>query len=296
MTARAGFTTILAVCLVGLLWGLNWPIVKFMLTEIPPITLRAVALSSAAIVLALLARAEGRGLRPEPEEIWPIIRTGLFMVCGFNLLTAIGQTMTETSRAAIIAYTMPAMTAALAAVFLKERLSARLLAALAVGLAGLAVLASENFAALARDPLGAVIMFGAALCWALGNVSQKSRAWTLSPLALTTWYFGISAVICLALAFALEPPWRQQWPGAPVVWTMVFHIIGPMVTAYSLWTLLLGRLPAAVAAITTLSAPVVGVVSSILLLGDEATWQKGVALVLVVLSILMTLIRRSGRR
>lgn len=292
MTARPGLTTIPAVLLVGLLWGLNWPLVKFMLTEIPPVTLRAVALLSAALVLAALSALSGQRLRPAPGELWPMIRTGLLMVCGFNIFAVLGQALTETSRAAIIAYTMPAMTAVLAAVMLKERLSARLLVALAVGMAGLAVLASEDLAGLLREPAGALIMLGAALSWSLGNVSQKARAWSLSPLALTTWFFGVSAAICCALALIFEPPWRQHWPGAPVVWAMAAHVAGPIVTAYTLWTLLLGRLPAAVAAITTLLAPVVGVVSAILLLGDPATWQKAVALALVVLSILITLVRR----
>lgn len=296
MTDRAGRGTILFVLLIGLLWGLNWPAVKFMLTEIPPITIRAVAFTLAALMLVAVARALGHDLRPARRERVALAATGFFMVFGFNALTSLGQLLTETSKAAIIAYTMPALTAGLAVVFLGERLGARLIAALALGMAGLVVLASESFAALAAAPLGPAIMFAAAFSWALGNIALKARAWTLSPLARTVWFFVVSALCCWALVFTFEPPWRQTWPSAPVLWTMVFHVLGPMVVCYALFTTLVGRMSATVAALSTLTAPVVGVVSSMVLLGDPVTWQKALSLTMVVASILMTLIPLPARR
>ncbi|QIE54557.1 DMT family transporter [Pikeienuella piscinae] len=292
---RPGAGAILAVLLIGLLWGLNWPAVKFMLTEIPPITIRAVAFPLATVVLAAIARARGERLRPAPGEIAPIVITGLLMVGSFNVAVAVGQTLTETSKAAIIAYTMPALTAGFAVIFLRERVDFRLVAALAIGMGGLAVLASEDFVGLVRNPAGPAIMLLGALSWALGNIALKARRWSLTPLALTVWYFGVSAAACWSLVLIFEPPWRQTWPGGPVLWTMFWHVLGPMVVGYALWTALLDRLPATVAAISTLTAPVVGVLSSILLLGDPPSWQKAVALTMVVASILITLIRSPKR-
>lgn len=295
MSGRPSGGSIFTVLLVGVLWGLNWPTVKFLLTEVPPITIRAIALPLATVILAGVACALGHRLKPARGEIGPIIVTGLLMIGGFNILTSLGQVVTESSRAVIIAYTMPAMTAVLAAIFLKERLGAKMIAALIVGMGGLAVLASENFAALVAEPAGPAIMLVAALSWALGNIALKSRSWSLSPMALTVWFLGVSGVVCAALSLAFEAPWRLETPSAPVLWTMVYHVLGPMVVCYALWNVLLGKLPATVASISILTAPVVGVVSSVLLLGDPPTWQKAVALTMVVASILMTLIRRPER-
>ena len=52
---------------------------------------------------------------------------------------------------------------------------------------------------------------------------------------------------------------------------------------------MVGRLPATVAAISALMAPVVGVLSAILLLGDPLTWQKVVSLSMILISIALTL-------
>ncbi len=280
---------ILMVTMIGILWGLNWPAVKFLLTELPPITMRAVAFTFAALLLAAISRMRGEPLLPERRDIPAILVTGLFLIFGFNVLTAIGQTLTETSKAAIIAYTMPALTAGLAVLLLGERLDRRRTAALAIGTAGLAVLASENFAALIAEPLGPVIMFFAALSWALGNVSLKARKWSLPSLALTVWFFVVSAALSWPLAILSEPPLMQTLPSPPVLATLIFHITGPMVVCYALWTVLVGRLTASVAAIAALLAPVVGVVSSITLLGDPLTWQKTLSLAMILASIFLTL-------
>ncbi len=280
---------LLTVALIGLLWGLNWPAVKYMLTEMPPLTIRATAFPMAAVLLALIASARGERLWPKPHEWGPIIVTGLLVIFGFNVLTALGQTLTETSKAAIIAYTMPVLTAMLAALCLGERLEIRHQAALALGMGGLAVLASENFAALFAAPLGPLIMFGAALSWAGGNVAMKGFEWHLSPLARTVWFFVVSTIVAWPLVWIFEPPAEQAWPSVPVFATLLYHAVGPMVTCYALWTILVGRLTATVAAIAALLAPVVGVVSSVLLLGDAVTWQKLVSLAMILGSIFMTL-------
>lgn len=283
------------IVLIGILWGLNWPVVKLMLTEMPPLTIRAIAFPMAALLLALIAKLAGHDMRPTRDEWGPIMITGLFLVFGFNVLTTFGQIVTETSRAAIIAYTMPALTAVLAIVFLRERLDWRILAALVIGMAAMAVLLSEDTSIATSGPSGPAIMLLAALSWALGNVALKARQWRLSPLALTVWFFVISSLACWPLMLVFEPPWQQTLPSPSILLALGYHVLGPMVVCYALWTLALGRLSATTAAISTLTAPIVGVGSAILFLDEQVTWQKILALSMVVTSILMTLVLRERR-
>lgn len=296
MRDQANVISILMIVFIGILWGLNWPAVKLMLAEIPPLTIRAVAFPLAALLLALVTRLVGHSLRPARNDRLPIMITGLFLVFGFNVLTTFSQLVTETSRAAIIAYTMPALTAVLAVVYLRERLEWRTIVALAMGTAALGVLISEDNTAVTSGPTGPIIMLLAALSWALGNVALKARAWSLSPLALTVWFFVVSSIACWPLVLAFEPPWRQTWPSIPVLLTLVYHVLGPMVVCYALWTLAIGRLSATTAAVSTLTAPVVGVGSAVFILGDQVTWQKILSLLMVVTSILLTLLPRADRQ
>ena len=89
---------ILIVALIGLLWGLNWPAVKFILTELPPLTIRAVAFPFAAGLLAMIAAARGERLWPAWHEWGPLALTGLLVVFGFNMLTVLGQTLMRRRR------------------------------------------------------------------------------------------------------------------------------------------------------------------------------------------------------
>ena len=282
--------------LIGVLWGLNWPAVKFLLTEIPPLTLRAVSFTAAASILAVVVTIIKQPLRLKKDEALATSIVGVFLIFGFNVLTAFGQICLESSKAAIIAYTMPSLTAVLATFYLRERLGTRVVIALLVAMSGLAFLASENLTSLIENPFGPVIMIFAALSWALGNVGLKSRKWRLQPLPLTVWFFAFSSLATWPLVFIWEPIWQQNLPSLQVLATLTFHILGPMIICYILWAVLVARLPAAIAAISALTAPVVGVLSSIFLLNDVMTWQKSAALAAIIFSIVVTTMQTVKKR
>ena len=227
---------------------------------------------------------------PVRELPWMAV-TGLLTIFSFNMLTTLGQILTETSKAAIIAYTMPALTAVFSVLFLGERLRAIVVLALAIGMGGIAVLASENLGDLVANPLGPAIMLGSATVWALGTVAMKAGRFSLPPLSLTAWFMGLSAVACWPLALMLEQPLTMAVPSAGALAVWIWHASLPMVVNYALWTRLVGTVPAPVAAIATLMAPVVGVSSAMILLGNDVTWQKITALVMILGSILLTFIR-----
>jgi drug/metabolite transporter (DMT)-like permease len=277
--------------LIGVLWGLNWPAVKFLLTEIPPLTLRAVSFTAAASILAVVVTIIKQPLRLKKDEALATSIVGVFLIFGFNVLTAFGQIFLESSKAAIIAYTMPSLTAVLATFYLRERLGTRVVIALLVAMSGLAFLAS-----LIENPFGPVIMIFAALSWALGNVGLKSRKWRLQPLPLTVWFFAFSSLATWPLVFIWEPIWQQNLPSLQVLATLTFHILGPMIICYILWAVLVARLPAAIVAISALTAPVVGVLSSIFLLNDVMTWQKSAALAAIIFSIVVTTMQTVKKR
>ena len=276
---------VVAFLIIGFLWGLNWPAVKFILTEVPPLTLRAVSFTAAAAILLQVVLLLRQPIGIRKDEFIPTAIVGVFLIFGFNVLTAFGQVLLETSKATIIAYTMPSITAILATIYLRERIGFKLLCALLMAMGGLAVLASENLVILIEQPLGPVIMLLAALSWSVGNVGLKSRNWRLQPLPLTVWFFFFSSVVIWPFVFIYEPIWDQDWPGIGVLGALAFHILGPMITCYILWAFLIARLPTTIAAISVMTAPVVGVVSSILFLDDVLTWQKFISLAAIILSI-----------
>jgi len=286
----------LLVVTIGVLWGLNWPTVKFILGELPPWTFRALAFGFGGLLLALIARAAGERLAIPRQDRMTLIIASVLTVFGFNLLTAFGQLLTETSKAAIIAFTMPMWAALLSAVFLKERLGLNRLISLALGMGGLALLLTSNGAEYLERPAGFLVMLGAAVSWAGGTIVLKRHDWRIGALARSAWLVGFSALPAAAGAIILEHPWKLDLPSAPVLAAMTFHVIGPVAICYAAWTALIARLPATTAAIGTLLIPVVGVLSSSLLLGDQLTPAKLGALAMIVASVAFVLVRPVGPR
>jgi len=282
----------LLLLVVGVLWGLNWPAVKFMMAELPPFTIRAIAFPLAALVLASIAFIKKQRLLPARDELVPLIITGTFLVFAFNMLTSFGQSLTDASQAAIVAYTMPAITSVLSVVFLKEPLNRRIVTALFLGMLGILILLSRDYTDLLARPAGTIVMLMAAFFWSVGNVTLKAEKWRLESTARAAWFFTISAVLSWPVVWFLEEPAEWQMPSLPVITTMVFHVLGPMVVCYQLWALLVARLPVSVAAISVLTAPVVGVLSAVVLIGEELNWQRAVALLLILASIGFTHFRR----
>lgn len=282
------FGGIALVILIGLFWGLNWPAVKYILGEIPPWTLRAVGMSSGAVLLALLAIMLKQSLRLPRAERARLIVAGLLSILGFNVLTAFGQLHTQTSTAAIIAFTMPMWAAALSVLFLGERLNARRLGSLVLGMLGLALLVFEDVAGFIDRPLGPLFMLGAAISWAAGTVALKSRLWSIKPVAQAAWMLAVSSPPAILAAAAFEELGTFALPSAAVLAILAYHILFPMVICYVAWSIMVARLPASVAAMGTLLVPVVGVFSAALVLGDALSWQKLAALSLVLLSIVLT--------
>lgn len=287
-TPVTGPKALLSVGLIGILWGLNWPAVKTLLIEIEPLSIRAMAFPLAAIALAVIVKYRGQSLKIAPGEFLPIALTGLFLVFGFNMLTSLGQVLVQSSKAAIIAYLMPALTALLATIILGERMTARIALALALGVAGLFALALEDLQSIVAEPVGPAIMLSAALSWAIGNVLLKARIWRTDPLVMTVWFFALATTIAWPVVWFFENPSQTTIPSALTLAIMAYHIFGPMVLCYLMWTQALKTLPATTASIAVLTAPVTGVIASIVILGEPATWQKIAALGLILASIAAT--------
>lgn len=283
--SRISLGDLALVVLIGLFWGLNWPAVKILIGEIPPFTLRAIGFAAGAVVLFVLARGRAEAFMPQRAEWVQLVAASLLTMFGFNVLTAFGQLVMETSKAAIIAFTMPVWTALFAALFLGERLGVARVLAIACGMSALAILIGEDLPAFLAAPKGALIMLGSAVSWAAGTVVLKDRTWSIGALALTAWMLAVSTPPALVAALVFEQPWNLTRLSPLVLATLVFYIALPMAFCYAAWVILVARLPASVAAIGTLLIPVVGVVSASALLGDALTWQRLAALALVLISI-----------
>ncbi len=267
-----------------LVWGTSWPAMRAVFQEMPIWQFRAISCLVGGAALLLIAAGSGAVIRV-PRRLWGALTlAALFNMTVWHVATGYGLSLIGAGHAAVVCYTMPVWTALLSAAFLGERLTARNVVALALGMGGVAVLLSIDFSALGAHPLGFVFVLGAAVSWAIGTILIKRRVWPVSFTALAAWQLLIGLVPMAAIAvlterFALHEASVRAWAGA--VYVTVFGIV----IGYALWFRVVALYSASVGAIGTLVIPAIGVASAALLLGEPVGWREILALALVVSAV-----------
>jgi drug/metabolite transporter (DMT)-like permease len=220
----------------------------------------------------------------------------LFNITIWHVLSAYGLTLIEAGRAVIIAFTMPLWAALLSSIILKDALTSRRITALALGLAGLAILIGPDLQALGAAPLGASFMLAAAVSWALGTVIMKTREWTMPILVLTGWQLLLGSLPVVAGMFFFEFPVGLSMISIRGLLGFTYSVVVAMFICHTMWFALVRVLPAAIAALGTLAIPIVGVYSSALVLGEQVGVREVIALCLVVAALATALtMPRAGR-
>lgn len=274
-----GFLFIAACC-----WGLTYPVQKFLLRELPPFSARALCAGAGLLLGFGLAVIRGEKLGVPSGEMGRLCRAAMLNFGLFSVLLIAALIWLTASEAVICTYTMPIWSSLLAWVLCGERLSPVRAVALAAGFGGIVVLVSAEPPTATWDKLpGYACGLSAAWVFALGTLLSKHQPLRLAPVAGVAWQIAVGAIPALLLALTERPDWADV---TPLGWAALAYCASvPMVIAYLAWFRALAHLPAATAAIGTLIAPIVGVSSAALLLGEPVGLRQLAALALTLFGV-----------
>ncbi|MDP4026533.1 DMT family transporter [Methylobacterium sp. NEAU 140] len=271
-------------------WALNWPLIKVILRDWPPLFARGLAGLVAALLLAGVARAAGEDLRV-PVRALPRLcfaaYTNVFAWMGFATLA---MTWLRAGETVLLVYSMPLWATLFAWPILGVRPTRTALTALGLGLAGLVLLvAGPGFSAGPGTGFGILFALASAASFALGTVLNRTAP-PLRPLAAVAWQVGLGSAPMLALGLAFEAP----HPGAlaPAGWAaFAYMVLVPMSACYVTWFATLRALPAPTAATGMLLVPVLGTLSAALALGEPLGWRELAAMGLTLGGVAIALRR-----
>jgi drug/metabolite transporter (DMT)-like permease len=282
---------VLLLAALSFFWGVNWPVMKVVLNELPPLTFRTFCLVLGGLGMLVLTRLSGTRLSLPGEDVKAVIFVTLFNIIGWHLCSAYGIMRMQASRAVIIAFTMPLWAMLLSNLLLKERITRLRAAALALGLTGLTLLIWPDIRAVGTAPLGTLFMLGAAVSWAAGTVLMKFFKWHVPTTLLLGWQMLFGSIPVLAGALALEPMTAVFHLSAKAILAMIYIILVPMLFCYWAFFTVVRLYSASIAALGTLSIPVIGVLSSRLMLHELVGFHEITALVLVLISLALVMLR-----
>jgi len=270
-------------------WGLNFPIMKFLLTEWPPLSSRGLCGVVGAIALGLVAVARGQPLRV-PDGMWArLALVSTLSIGGWVASMGLALIWLRASEAAVLGISIPVWVALVAWPVLGERVSLPRALALGVALVGIAALIGGGGldASLGKLP-GLLFALAGALCVGLGTVLTKSFKLAMPPLSLAAWQLAIGCVPIAIAGVLIEQP--QLTALSQLGWaSMLYMTLIQFCLCYVCWFAALERLPAATASIGTLLAPVVGVLAAAAMLREPLSMSDIAALVVTFADVAVAL-------
>ncbi len=281
--ARIGGLAFLAIT--SICWGLNWPVTKHILVEWPPLSARGLTGIAGGALLAMLALIRGESL-VVPRDQWPRLSLSAFLNVT-TWMTAMGLALLwlPASEAVVIAYTMPVWASLLAWLVLGERMSLTRILALLMAFAGIAALMGGNGIEASKAKLPGILMvLGGAFAFAIATVAAKRFPVRLPQVASSALQIGLGSVPVALAGLLFEHP-RFEALSAMGWALMAYMTVIGFCVAYVSWFAALERLPASVAAVGTMTVPVIGVVASAVALREPLGLGQIAALVFTLAGV-----------
>ena len=270
----------------AILWGTSWPLMKLALVEMQPLRFRVFCFGVGGFGLLGVCLAMRAPLLVSRKAFFRIAGVALFSAVGWSLCMSYGLRMMESGRAVIIAYMFPIWSVPLSAWLLREPLTPRRIVGLLAGLAGLGLLMGDEIYAVGRSPLGALLMFGTATCWAISTILAKKWAVPVPASTFAAWVNLCALVVLLPLSLLLEdgPFLPFGFSTGPLIGALYAAIVASLICQW-IWFRLVTITSASVASISILTVPIVGVFSGLAVLSEEPRVTDLLALVLVVVAL-----------
>lgn len=290
----------LAFALLCLFWGSTWIALKLGLQVLPPVLFAGLRFAVAGGVLVgwlLLARRN-----------WPLPRAAMraalvpatLMIAVNYGLMAWGVARVDTGVAAILNLgTIPIAILVFAVAHGQERLSARAVAAVLFGLAGLAAMFGPTRGESGEQALpallgGLAIVVGAA-CYGWGSVISKAALAGQSVIGVAAFQMALGGGLLLLASAALEAPDGAAAGrlGAPAAWGTLVYLIGVgSLLGFTVYLWLLERWPASRVANYAFVAPVVAALLGWALLDERLSLHEWAAAALLLFGAWLSMTAR----
>lgn len=275
--------------LLSLLWGGSFLCVGIAVQELPVLTIIALRVSLAALVLWGIALFSGHQL-PRGRKTWQaFLALGLLNnVIPFGLIV-FGQQTIGAGLAAILNATTPLWTVLIAALFLAdERFSKQKLFGVLLGLVGVIVMVGpDSLAGISRNLGAQLAVLGAALSYAFASVfGRRFAAAKISPLHTALGQVTASSFILVPLALMIDTPWASALPSQATIFAILGLAVLSTAGGYLLFFNILERAGATNVSLVTLLIPPSAIAMGMLFLEETLQGIHFIGLALIILGLL----------
>ncbi|MEM5345997.1 DMT family transporter [Paraburkholderia azotifigens] len=258
---------------------------------LPPFSATALRFAIAfPIFLAMMRVLKVRWPKPGARDALLLIAQAGAGSVGYTVCLIGGMRLASAADAGVIAGTLPAVSAAFAALALGERLSPGLVGAIVLATLGVMV-CTVRFGELAAGTggghslVGNALVFAAIVCEALFILLNRKLRTPVAALPLSALMSGIGFLVAIGPAF-YEQPWRLPVDAGAIA-GVVYYALVPTVLGFVLWYAGAARLSGAEAGVVTALVPVSALALAVGVLGEAVGWAQIVGVSFVLLAVVL---------
>jgi drug/metabolite transporter (DMT)-like permease len=273
-----------ALMLLTVIWGYNWVVMKSALEYSGAFEFAALRTVIGALCLFAVVIYMRKPLRV--KEMPTLILLGILQTSGFTGLLIWALVEGGAGKTAVLTYTMPFWVMVLAWPMLGEKLRGLQWPAAILSTMGMLFILDPLH--LGTDTFSMFLAVLSGIFWALSVILAKKlhqRSPELDLLTLTAWqmFFGSIPLVVVALLV----------PSAPIQWTpyfigaVIFNSVFCNALAWLLWLYALQRLSAGVASMSSMLAPVIGVLAAWVQLNEVPSATELIGMTFIAASLVI---------
>lgn len=277
----------------ALMFGSSFTFTSIAVREIPPITLAALRVAIAMVILIIVMKLNGQRL-PIGKRVWGFVFASAFFgnVLPFSLI-GWGQIKVDAGLAAIFMAIMPLVTIVLAQFYTHdERLNRFKVLGVVLGLIGVMVLIGiDALSAIGDETLRQLAIVLAATCYAVNAIITKELVG--HPRKSIMAALMLAAVIIFLPLVLIEQPWLLR-PSQAANLSLLALAVGPTALGTLMILVIIDRQGASFFGQINFLIPVFGVIFGVVLLGERLSANAWLALALILFGVALS--RRGNQR
>lgn len=222
----------------SLIWGVNYSVIKYGTTVVPPLAYNGVRITLAAVTLAVIALLLG-GAPPRSRDVAAILALGALGNGVYQVLFIEGLSRTRAGEAALVVGASPALMALIGRMRGVERVNRRGWIGIALSIFGVALIVLGRAAsadnAHGGSLAGDLLVLCGSVCWAVYTIflmpyTKRVSGWWATALSV----IGGSLVLLIVGARDIVSLAWSRIP--PAAWGAILYSgLGALVVAYFFW-------------------------------------------------------------
>jgi drug/metabolite transporter (DMT)-like permease len=261
----------LLLIILSILWGGSFFFVGVAVKVLPPLTIVALRVTLATIILLTVAYVTGLRM-PANRKVWG----AFFGMCILNnvipfSLIVWGQQHIASGLASILNATTPLFTVIAAHILTRdEKMTMLKMLGVIIGFAGIVIMIGyESFAGAGKSIYGQLAVLGAAVSYSLAGIyGRRFRQLGIKPMVTATGQVTASSVLLIPMALLIEKPFQLPVPGLEVWLAVAGLAVISTALAYILYFRILATAGATNVLLVTLLIPVSAILLGTVFLGE----------------------------